>query len=160
MNKKINNYINMKNKKNNKILDYNKDYKLDFIRINDNTVLSLSLNNKKILVGEYNFYGIYQPTTKLWIWAQAIPGINKKYIQNIERIQKLNYLFENDNDEKISFYYQLLTQNVILINNEKLLDWIKDLILYLSEDVLILTPLNSESNLQFITLKNIMERYN
>jgi hypothetical protein len=160
MNKKINDYIIMKNKENDKLLNHNKEYNLDFIKKNNKTLATLSIDNKKLLVGEYNFYGIFQHKTNLWIWASSIPGIDKSQIRNINKIKKFSYLFESDNNEKINFYYQLLTQDVLLIDNEKFLDWIKDLIMYLSNDVLILTPSNSENNIQFITIKNIIEKYN
>jgi hypothetical protein len=160
MNKKINDYIIMKNKENDKILDHNKEYTLDFIKKNKKTLVTLSVDNKKLLVGEYNFYGIFQHKTNLWIWASSIPGIDKTQIRNIDKIKKFSYLFESDDNKKINFYYQLLTQDVLLIDNEKFLDWIKDLIMYLSNDVLILTPSNSENNIQFITIKNIIEKYN
>ncbi len=150
----------MKNKENDKLLNHNKEYNLDFIKKNNKTLATLSIDNKKLLVGEYNFYGIFQHKTNLWIWASSIPGIDKSQIRNINKIKKFSYLFESDNNEKINFYYQLLTQDVLLIDNEKFLDWIKDLIMYLSNDVLILTPSNSENNIQFITIKNIIEKYN
>jgi hypothetical protein len=37
--------------------------------------------------------------------------------------------------------------------------WINELILYLSDDLYIFNPKNSESNIQFITLKNIKELF-
>jgi hypothetical protein len=156
MDKKISNYISKKNKENKKIIDYKKIYKLNFIK---NNLLSVSYNDKILLIGEYNFYGIYQPLTKLWIWGNSIPGVNKKILKNIEIIKKKSYLFENDNNRKTNFYYQLLTQDVILILDEKMLDWIKDVIMFLSDDILIFNPSNSDSNIQFITLKNIKEKF-
>ena len=117
-------------------------------------------DNKKIIIaGDYNFYGIYQPYTKLWIWASSIPGVDKKHIKNIQKIKSSNYLFEEDTDSKISFYYQLLTQDVILITNEQMLEWINELLLYLSNDLYYFNPVNSDENIQFITLVNIKEKY-
>ena len=160
MNKKINDFISKKNKENSKLINIKKNYKLDFLKRGKKNLLALFDDNKKVLVGEYNFYGIYQKSTKLWVWASSIPAIDKQFIQNINRIKKLNYLFEADNSKKINFYYQLLTQDVLLITNMEMLEWINDLIMYLSNDVIIFNPLNSEENIQFITLKNIKENYN
>ena len=70
-----------------------------------------------------------------------------------------NYIFEEDTDPKISFYYQLLTQDVVLITNEKMLEWINELLLYLSNDLYYFNPVNSDENVQFITLANVKEKY-
>jgi hypothetical protein len=40
-----------------------------------------------------------------------------------------------------------------------MLSWINELILYLSNDTFYFNPTNSESNIQFITLNNIKEKY-
>jgi hypothetical protein len=159
MNNKIDDYNKKRIKENAKIINHKKIYKLDFFKKGKNSLLALIDDNKKILVGEYNFYGIYQPYTKLWVWGSSIPGVDKKCIENINKIKKLNYLFEGDSNKKIDFYYQLLTQDMLLITDEKMLKWINDLIMFLSNDILIFTPTNSESNIQFITLKNIKEKY-
>jgi hypothetical protein len=154
---------NINNNKYNKIIKYlnpKKKYNLEFLKNNLNK--QLSINNeisKKIIVGDYNFYGIYQPYTKLWIWATSIPGIDINNNKNIKYIKSFSYLFESNSDIKINFYYQLLTQDVLLISDEKMIKWINELILYLSDDLFIFNPINSDSNIQFISLINIKEKY-
>jgi hypothetical protein len=148
-----------KNKEIKKILDPNKKYLIDFHKTGKTKQICFNENNKKIIVGDYTFYGIYQSQTKLWIWASSIPGIDKSNIKKINLIKKLNHLFESDNNEKISFYYQLLTQDVIQIMDEKILDWIMELIIYLSDDIFCFTPINNDGNMQFITLTKINEKY-
>lgn len=154
---KIKNINNKKKKEINKILKINKQYNLDFIKIGSKKQLCIYEGLNKVIIGDYNFYGIYQPNTKLWIWATSIPGIN--YNKNIKDMKSFSHLFENNNHIKSNFYYQLLTQDVLLLSDEKMIEWIKELILYLSDDLYIFNPINTESNIQFITLININEKY-
>jgi hypothetical protein len=156
---KINKLNEQKNKDISKLLDFNKKYRIDFIKNSKNNSLAVFDNKKMIITGDYNFYGVYQPYTKLWIWASSIPGVDTKHIKQIQKLKASNHLFESDSNPQISFYYQLLTQDVLLITNEKMLDWINQLILYLSDDMFYFNPVNSDENIQFITLKTIKEKY-
>ena len=150
---KIDKFIDNKNKEIMKILNIKKKYN---INLNENNLLDIFDNKKLILTGKYIFYGIYQPNSKLWIWSSSIPGINQNNIKYIDKLKNFSYLFENDtNCEKTKFYYQLLTQNTILITEKKYIKWINDLLLYLSNDIYIFTPSNKEENIQFIGLTNI-----
>lgn len=144
-----------------KLINIKKEYNIEFVKSSKNKEMKLTMNNQQnvILQGEYHFYGIYQPYTKLWIWASSIPGVDKRHISYINRIKEFNNLFENNNDPRISFYYQLLTENAILITKEEMLEWINELFLYLSNDIYFFNPLNKENNIQFITLSNIKEKY-
>jgi hypothetical protein len=142
-----------------KYLNPNNKYNIEFIKKESNKQISINENTKKIIVGDYNFYGIYQPYTKLWIWATSIPGIDLKYGKNIKKLKSFSHLFESNNDIKMNFYYQLLTQDVLLLSNENMTKWINELILYLSDDLYIFNPINSESNIQFISLSKINEKY-
>ena len=140
------------------IINLKKKYKINFKK-KDNKLLELYNDNKKILVGTYNFYGIYQKSTKLWIWATSIPGINRKYIDIINKIKSYNYLFESSNNKRMNFYYQLLTQDIIYITDNNLLNWINELLLYISQDITYFNPINSNNNIQFIGLSKIIEKY-
>ena len=141
------------------IVNLKKKHKISFNKKKDNKLLELYYDNKKKLVGTYNFYGIYQKSTKLWIWATSIPGINKKYIDIINKIKSYNYLFESSNDKRMNFYYQLLTQDIIYITDNKLLNWINELLLYISQDITYFNPTNSDNNIQFIGLSKIIEKF-
>ena len=157
--------INKKNKEKRKIttelLDLKKKYEIDFIKVDNKNKNKLVLldGKKKVLIGNYNFYGIFQKTTNLWIWASSIPGVDKDHIKNINKLKQAHHLFENDNNPSINFYYQLLTQDVIQITNNKLLNEIISLILYLTDDIMCFTPTNNENNMQFITMSKISEKY-
>lgn len=152
---KISEYRKDKDKYISKILNLKSNYNIKF---NDN-LLTFYNKDKKILAGDYHFFGIYQLDTKLWIWASSIPGINKQTIKFINKIKLSDHLFESDNNEKINFYYQFLTQDVIMITDERLLDWINELLIYLSNDIYFFNPKNSLNNIQFVTLSNIKEKY-
>ena len=148
-----------KNKEISKILNSQKQYKINFSKTGSKNQIGVFDGTKPIIIGNYNFYGIYQASTKLWIWASSIPGVEKSHIKNINKIKQSSHLFEADSDDKINFYYQMLTQDVIQIPNEKLLGWITDLILYLSDDIFCFTPINNEGNMQFITISKINEKF-
>ncbi len=152
--KKIEEFIKEKNKDMSKILNIKKKYN---INLNENNLIEIYTNKHLILSGKYNFYGIYQPHTKLWIWASSIPGINQNNIKYIDKLKSFSYLFEND-DKKTLFYYQFLTQNTILITEQKYIKWINELLLYLSNDIYIFTPYNKEKNIQFIGLSKIKNK--
>jgi hypothetical protein len=145
----------------NKIVNFKEKYLINFIKNGNNIYLGLYLEEKLIIAGNFNFYGIYQPSSNLWIWASSIPGTSQKTLKNIRRIKKSYHLFESDSDPIINFYYQLLTQDIIMITDNQQLEWINELLLYLSNDIYYFNPINKENNnIQFITLADIKEKYN
>lgn len=155
---KIKQNSNNKQKKIFKILNPKIDYVLRFNK--DKTLLELyDDKDKKMISGKYNFFGIYQSTTKLWIWASSIPDVNKDTIKFINKLRLADHLFESDSNEKSDFYYQLLTQDTLLLKNEEKLSWINDLLIYLSDDLYYFNPSNSEGNIQFIGLSKITQKY-
>ncbi len=156
---KIKQINDQKNKEITKILNSSKKYRIDFFKSGNKNQMGIFDGKKLVVAGDYNFYGIYQPYTKMWIWASSIPGVDKKHIKNIQKIKALNQQFEEDSNPKMSFYYQLLTQDVLLITNDKMLEWINELFLYISNDFYYFNPTNSEENIQFITLSNVKEKY-
>ena len=160
---KINKTADNKRKEIMKILKLKKKYNIGFYKNNKprekEKMLEIYADNQPILRGEYNFYGIYQQTTKLWIWASSIPGVELRHIKNINKLKESNHLFESDENVKINFYYQLLTQDVLYITDDAMLEWINELILYLSNDIFYFNPINSEQNIQFITLMKIKEKF-
>lgn len=157
---KIQSFYDSKVKYIDKTLNLKSEYKILFDKLGNDRIIKLVDNNTNdlLLVGNYSFYGIYQKKTNLWIWASSIPGVKKEMIDQVNKIKAMNYLFENNDDPTISFYYQLLTQDVLLVNPEDL-QLINDLLIYLSDDIMVFNPVNKEANTQFITLRNIKERY-
>lgn len=155
--KKIKKYNNSKLEEIDKIFNFKNKYTID---LNTKLLKLYDETNTKKLVTEYIFFGIYQPDTKLWIWANSIPGVNKQNIKIVENIKKnTNYIFENDDSEEGQYIYQFLTQDVIVINNKNILNLLTLTLNYISNSLNILTPLNEYNNVQFIGITNIIEKY-
>jgi hypothetical protein len=153
---KIIQYKKEQNKKINKILNIKNDYTINF----KNNLLFLSdVNNNKILVGDYIFFGIYQPTKNLWIWSNSIPGVSRLQIDIIKTLKDKSFIFENNHEKKLLFIYQFLTNDVIEITNNDLLETIENVLNYLSESKIIFKPVNSYGNIQYIGLTKIKEKY-
>jgi hypothetical protein len=154
--KKIKNHKNVKNKEIKKILNIDTSYTISFE--NDELIL-LNDNNKKILVADFIFFGIYK-NNQFWVWSNSIPGINKKQINLIKDIKNKSYLFENNSNEEIQLFYQFLNSDVLEINDKKSLELLSDLLLYLSDASVILNPINKYGNIQYIGITKIKEKYN
>jgi hypothetical protein len=154
---KINSYNNKKSIEINKKLNIKKNYNINFDKTKKNIILTE--NNKKILVGNYIFFGIYQPETQLWIWASSIPGVNQNQIKKINEIRNKNYLFENNEYPDGIFIYQLLTNDVVQITDLKLFGIINKTLNFLSDSIIILNPINKSNNTQFIGINKITEEY-
>ena len=128
------------------------------IKYKNKKINLIDLNNNLLLSGECNFFGIYNENNKLWMWGNILYGIDKKTLKYIENIKKYHYLFENNDNPKYLFYYLFLTQNVVLIENNEMLKWINQLLLYLSNDLYYFN-IKSNNLMEFITLNNIIEKY-
>jgi hypothetical protein len=150
---------NKKNKINeiNKILNKNINYVITF---DDDKLILLDDSNKKILVSDFIFFGIYQNDKKFWVWANSIPGISKKQIRTLRDIKNKSYLFENEKNKNIQFIYQYLNTDIIEITDNKNLDLINDSLLLISDAKVILNPINKYGNIQYIGITNILEKYN
>lgn len=153
---KIENNFNSKFKIMEKILDKKKEYNLNF---NTKKMTMDLFDNKKnkILTGNINFYGIIK-TDGQFLWAYVIPGIDKRFINKINKIKSFSHLFENSDNEDMMLYYSILTQDRIQLN-EKEMKKLYKLLLYLSEDLHYFVNPNSIGNLQLIFLSNIIEQY-
>ena len=148
-----------KSSKISKIMNSKNSYRIDFFKTGKKKQMGLFENKKMVIGGDYNFYGIYQKKTRLWIWASSIPGVDIRQIKNIMKLRESSYLFESSSDPLMMFYYQLLTQDSLYITDSKMLDHINMLILYLSGDYYYFNPINSEENIQFLTLMAVKEKY-
>ena len=153
--KKIINNQKNKNKEIDKILDKNINYTITF----DNNELILLDNNKKILVTEYIFYGIYQNDKKLWVWANSIPGVSKKQLKNLKDIKNKSYIFEEDSHPDIQFIYQFLNTDILEVTKKDKLNLINNVLLFLTDAKTILNPINKYGNIQYIGIKKIKEKY-
>jgi len=157
---KIKKNKNEKNKEINKILNIKKNYNINFKKDSLSEAVITDEDNNKVLTSEYIFFGIYQSSTKLWVWSSSIPGVSKNQIELVNNIRNKSFIFENDSNKDILFYNQLLTNDVLNLNDsEDILGKIDDVLLYLSDSFVILKPLNSLGNLQYIGLTKIKTKY-
>jgi hypothetical protein len=151
---------NSKNKFNKikKKLNIKKNYTITFDKINKEPKLFLIENKKVKLVGDFNFYGIYNKDTQIWSWSNVIPDVLLSQIKYIEELRSKAYIFEKniDSSETNVFFYQFLTNDSMIIP-EKYMSLIVDLLLYLTDDIFIFEPTNSIKNIQFIGLSKILE---
>lgn len=155
---KVNDYNNKKIIEISKKLNIKKNYNINFNKDKTQDII-ISEGTKKVLVGKYIFFGIYQPDSQLWIWAGSIPGVNQKHIKLINDIKNKSFLFENDDDPDILFIYQLLTNDVIQLPDIRKFDLINKILNYLSDSIILFNPVNQIGNTQFIGLQNITEEY-
>ena len=156
---KIKSNLKKKTKNIKELLSPKDKYKIEWIKQGKQKLISINKNNKPLLKATFNFFGIYQPETRLFIWASSIPGISQEQIKYIRFIKSHNHLFESDDEPLIMFYYQLLTQDMLLITDTKMIPLISELLLYLSQDQYIINPINSDNNIQFISIKDIKEKF-
>ena len=152
--KKINNY----NKK--KIKTFSKKVNiLDTYTYKINNKKLIILNQKKkILTADFSFFGIIN-NNNFWIWATSIPGTNSKITNSIKKLKDYSHLFENNKNKQMLFYHRFLTNDVILINDEKQIKWINYLINYLNNSEIFINFQNSKNNLQFITIDKLNQLY-
>lgn len=152
--KKINKYNKKKIKIFSKKINIQDTYNY---KINNEKLIILN-NNKKILTADFSFFGIIN-NNNFWIWATSIPGTNHKITNSIKKLKNLSYLFENIKNKQMLFYHRFLTNDVILINDEKQIKWINYLINYLNDSEIFINFENSKNNLQFITLDKLNQLY-
>jgi len=141
-----------------KKLNIKNNYIISFDMINNEKKILLKDNKKTKLIGSYNFYGIYNKDSQIWNWSNTIPEINISQIKYIEQLRLKAYVFEKniDSSEVNLFFYQFLINDSMIIPN-KYISLIIDLLLYLTDDIYMFTPVNSINNLQFIGLSKIDE---
>ena len=159
MEKKINETFTKKFNNINKHFNPKNNYKIEFI--DKNTIMFLSRNNKKILKASYNFYGILNESNN-FIWSTSIPLIKDSFKKNVKDIKKKKDLFYDDyvktmND--LSYLYFSLLDNDMILLEDKMIENVNKLILYLTDDLFMFNPISSKGSTQFITINKILEIY-
>lgn len=146
-----------------KQLDMKKLLKLKKLNIKffENNILQIFENSKKLIEAEYNFWGIIKDDNIL-VWANAIPLVYKQFKKNTLKIRKNKNLekeYIKTNNSDMYFYSSILENDMNLLEDSKYIEYVKKLILYLSKDMFIVTPINSKNNLQLITISKIRKKY-
>ena len=127
-------------------------------KINFDKVTNSEIKKKKIIFNikddkiefKYNFYGIIK--NDVFYWANVIPGVKGEVIDKVKKMKGLSYLFENSKDKKVLFYYQLLTNNMMFINDDKELDMLNSLLMYLDGSLGYFNSINQKGNINLLTL--------
>ena len=147
-----------------KYLDLNVNYNISSIQYNNSSMIAITHNNKEILVGDYKYFGEFRIKQSMWVWGNAIVGVNKKVLEDVKKIRSFSHLFEGKsknqkrNQKRMDFYYQLLTSDSLLLSSQIELEWINELVLYLSGDIFWFNP-ETSNGIQVITLSKIIEKY-
>ena len=144
-----------------KKIDINKDYTIKFKNINKDLKIIFVKDDEDILIGDFHFFGLYNPDTKIWKWANILSGISYQVMNYIDTLRLKSYIFEKkmNNSETDMFFYQFLTKDSMYIPSEKYVGFIVDLLLYLSDDLYLFQPSNSSGSIQFVGLTKINELY-
>ena len=153
--KKINENLQERYQYISKYLDIKKTYKITFDKLNEEILVSEK--DKKIFIATYDFYGIVKQNGQFY-WSYMIPGASKKFIKKIEQIKNLSYLFENSDDPDMLFYHQILTQDSILVDDDKI-EKLLAFLLYLGGNKYFLHSINSSGNIQLIFINEITEKF-
>jgi len=139
-------------------LSIKKNYTIIFDKINNEPKLFIVEKKEIKIIGDFNFYGIYNKDTLLWTWSNIIPNVLLTQIKYIEELRSKAYIFEKNIEysEINIFFYQFLINDSMVIP-KKYISLVSDLILYLTDDIYIFDPTNSLNNVQFIGLSKILE---
>lgn len=148
---KIKKNRNEKYKKMKGILDEKIRYHIKF---NKNDEIELYNKNKHIITAKYNFYGIIDPTTKTFYWANMIPNITKKRRKIVEKLKEKKDKVKDD-----LYYSNIMMNDSIYAPNKEDMDKISSLLLYLSDDLYFLNPTTPSGNIQFLFISEITEKY-
>lgn len=147
-----------------KILDLNKEYDIGWLEYQTGKILVLRYNNKDVITGDYKYIGQYEPKNSLWIWASSMNGIIKEILLQVKKIRSFAHLFDDNikldklDKKRYDFYYQVLTSDSMILSSQIELEWLNELVIYLTGDLFWFNPVMND-NIQLITLSKVIEKY-
>lgn len=154
--KSIDKYYKKQDKKYSKILS--NDYIVEFDKINMD-LIHFFTDEQKELSAKYSFYGIINQNMK-FIWSTKIYGFNNQEMHDkINEIKQKKNIFKGIDNKKAKFYYKLLSNDTIDINDDTDIVNINKLMLYMSKGKFMINPMNSNNFIQMIGINKIKEKY-
>lgn len=147
-----------------KKININKNYIIDFKTINKEVKIvfkETGKGGKMKVIADYHFFGRFNTQTKIWTWANIIPNISLEIINYVDSLRLKGYIFEKNinSSEIVMFFYQFLTNDSMLIPEEKYMGLIIDLLIYLSDDMYVFERPNSNTEIDLIGLVKINELF-
>ncbi|ADO67368.1 hypothetical protein crov334 [Cafeteria roenbergensis virus] len=142
-------------------MDFNKiDFSKYQVRFNQQEFNKLSIikDNELKHVVTFHFIGMINLKKELFYWANIIPGVNKKFSEKNNKIKELKVKYQNFNNKNDEIYYQILSEDIISLNNIVTPDYLKTFFNILLENPIIILN-NSNNNYQLISIENIVESY-
>ena len=91
-------------------------------------------------------------------------GINREVLLYCKKIRSFTHLFENPtklkklDKKRYDFFYQVLTSDSMILSSQIELEWLNELVLYLTGDLYYFNPIMND-NIQLITFSKIIEQY-
>lgn len=138
--------------------------KIDFskyqVRFNQKEYDKLSIlkNNEIKHIISFHFIGIINLNKNFFYWSNIIPGININFSKKNIKIKELKVKYQNFSTENNDIYYQILTEDIISLNDKITPDFLKKFFKELLKKPIIILN-SSNNNYQVISVKNIIESY-
>jgi len=147
-----------------KKININKNYIIDFKTINKEVKIVFKETGKGTgikVIADYHLFGRFNTQSKLWTWANIIPNMSLEIINYVDSLRLKGYIFEKNinSSEVVMFFYQFLTNDSMLIPDEKYMGLIIDLLIYLSDDMYVFERPNSNTEIDLIGLVKINELF-
>ena len=95
---------------------------------------------------------------ELFYWSNVIPGVNKNFTNKNKKIKELKGKFQDFNTKDDEVFYQILSEDIISLNDKINPEFLKSFFNNLLEKPIIILN-NSNNNYQVISIENIVESY-
>jgi|SaaInlStandDraft_7_1057024.scaffolds.fasta_scaffold01212_11 hypothetical protein len=148
--KKINdNFIKKKNEIN-KLINFDLNYNT-VISKDHYDVLEFNKDEKFKFSSKFNYYGIIDHND-IFHWANSFQGVDKRFMEQINKIRAFSNKFDNSNEPDHLFYYQVLNSDKFTMDLNQQFKFIK-LLMYLDKGYYFIEPTLNEQTKAIIILK-------
>ena len=142
-------------------MDFNNiDFSKYQVRFNqkDFNKLSILKDNQIKHIVSFHFIGMINLKKELFYWSNVIPGVNKNFTNKNKKIKELKGKFQDFNTKDDEVFYQILSEDIISLNDKINPEFLKSFFNNLLEKPIIILN-NSNNNYQVISIENIVESY-